>query len=308
MGKLQEEITKSRRLLQNPYAHLDGNGAYSALQKSDIPVETQLGKKIKESRQLLQDPYAYLNGAGGFSALPSHMHRVTPTEKNWYSNTEIEQKAQETHRLVWKNRERIWGAAIPVNPIDMLDPSFALELLGFDFGLEETLGFYLEKGQKIEVAGLIDKSTKQVRISRQFPQSIRMFTAAHELGHAVLHRGNGLHRDRPLDGVRRSRDAREFSADKFASYYLMPQKLVRDRFVSLFGTDNFILDEATVFALVQKGLPEFLHKHKNLRDLTRLLAGAEYYNGRRFVSLAKQFRVSEEAMAIRLEELELIAV
>jgi hypothetical protein len=40
--------------------------------------------------------------------------------------------------------------------------------------------------------------------------------------------------------------------------------------------------------------------------LTRILSGAMYYNGMHFSSLAEQFSVSIEAMAIRLEELKLV--
>ena len=44
------------------------------------------------------------------------------------------------------------------------------------------------------------------------------------------------------------------------------------------------------------------------RDLAKLLADSESYNGVRFISLANQFRVSTTTMAIRLEELELVLV
>lgn len=308
MNKSVEEITKSRRLLQNPYAHLDGNGAFAALRKSSAPVGPYLGKQITESRRLLEDPYAYLDGRGGFSASTGSGHLAASRQRRRYSNAEIEQKTKEVHRLIWRDRKRIWTKAVPADPIDMLDPAVALELLGYHFDLDETLGHYHENGRPIEVAGLIDNATKRVRISRQFPDSVRAFTAAHELGHAVLHEARGLHRDRAIDGVKLSRDIIETEADTFATNYLMPRKLVRDRFHCHFETESFIFDEDTVFELVQKSLPEFNSKHKTLRDLSRLLANAEYYNGRRFVSLASQFRVSVEAMAIRLEELELLAI
>jgi len=41
----------------------------------------------------------------------------------------------------------------------------------------------------------------------------------------------------------------------------------------------------------------------NLHGLARLLAAAESYGGSRFVSLSERFRVSREAMAIRLKDL-----
>lgn len=307
MSNSLEEISKSRLLLQNPYAYLDGNGAYSAFRESDALAAQSLSKQITASRRLLEDPYAYLGCDGDFSALPGRAQRGH-SKKHRYSNFEIEQKAREIQALVWKNKKIIWGDAVPTDPVDILDPAFALGLLGYDFDLEETLGHYRENGQSIEVAGLIDDVAKRVRISRQFPVSVRAFTSAHELGHAVLHEARGLHRDRPLDGVRLSRGVMELEADKFATNYLMPRKLVRDRFVGLFGMDCFVFDEDAVFALTHGSLSAFNSKHKTLRDLSRLLASVEYYNGYRFISLTNQFRVSVEAMAIRLEELGLVAV
>ncbi|MHB1086001.1 MAG: ImmA/IrrE family metallo-endopeptidase [Thiobacillus sp.] len=301
------EITKSRRLLQNPYAYLDGGGTYSALLDAGKPARS-LSEQITEHRYLLEDPYAYLDEDGAFSALPEYTQLHAAKKRNRYSNVELEQKAKELHKIIWKNRSKIWGHDHPSDPIDMLDPSVALNLIGYDFDLDETLGQSHINGRLIEVAGIIDNSSRRVRISRQFPNDVRVFTAAHELGHALLHEARGLHRDRPFDGATLSRDGIEFQADKFATYFLMPEKLVRARFVNFFATDCFVLNEETVFALSRRSLPDFQKKCKTLRDLARALANAEYYDGLRFVSMARQFRVSIEAMAIRLEELGLLAV
>ena len=46
----------------------------------------------------------------------------------------------------------------------------------------------------------------------------------------------------------------------------------------------------------------------SLRDISRILAKTESFNGQYFRSLADQFYVSVEAMAIRLEELSLLEV
>ena len=189
----------------------------------------------------------------------------------------------------------------------MLDPSVALRIIGYDFDLDETLGQYRSNGRLIEVAGIIDSPSRRVRISRQFPNDVRVFTTAHELGHALLHEARGLHRDRPLNGATSSRDVVEIEADKFATYFLMPERLVKRRFTHFFATDCFVVDEPTVFALSRSSMSDFQKKCKTLRDLSRILASAEYYNGLRFVSMAGQFRVSIEAMAIRLEELGLVA-
>lgn len=305
MSKSLERITQSRRLLQNPYAYLDDHGSYTALHRSDRS-SASLSEQITESRRLLDDPYAYLDGDGSFSALSSHTQLDIAKKQHRHSNIELQQKAKELHREIWLNKSKIWGDAAPSDPVEMLDPSIALHLIGYDYDLEETLGQHRSNGRLIEVAGIIDNTSKRVFISRQFPNNVRIFTAAHELGHAVLHEARGLHRDKPLDGATLSRDSIEFEADKFATYFLMPEKLVRARFANIFATDCFTVNEETVFALSRISLNDFQKKCKALRDLSRILACAEYYNGLRFISLANQFRVSIEAMAIRLEELELL--
>lgn len=301
------EITESRRLLQNPYAYLDGGGSYSALLDAG-KLASSLSQQIANHRYLLGDPYAYLDGDGTFSARLEYTQPPSTKKRHRYSNVELEQKAKDLHKIIWKNRSKIWGEDHPSDLVDMLDPSVALNLIGYDFDLDETLGQSHINGRLLEVAGIIDDSSRRVRISRQFPNDVRVFTAAHELGHALLHEAGGLHRDRPLDGETLSRHGIEFEADKFATYFLMPEKLVRARFASFFATDRFVVNEETVFALSRSSLLEFQQKFKTLRDVSRALANAEYYDGRRFISMARQFRVSIGAMAIRLEELELLAV
>lgn len=301
------EITESRRLLQNPYAYLDGGGSYSALSKAGKPCSS-LNQQIANHRHLLEDPYAYLDGDGTFSALEYKEPPSSTKRRRRYSNFELEQKAKELHTIIWKNKTKIWGEEHPSDLVDMLDPSVALNLIGYDFDLDETLGQSHINGRLLEVAGIIDSSSRRVRISRQFPNDVRVFTAAHELGHALLHEARGLHRDRPLDGETLSRHGIEFEADKFATYFLMPEKLVRARFASFFATDRFVVDEDTAFALARISLPEFRQRFKTLRDVSRALATTEYYDGRRFISMARQFRVSVGAMAIRLEELGLVVV
>lgn len=320
---MYERISESRRKLRNPYAYLDGEGSYSAADANES-ADNSTDQQLAESRALLQDPYAYLDGEGKFTALMTrpkavkHSRRISqqavprqhssPIAKKAlrHSNSEIEQAAKELHKKIWQDRDQIWRGNPPSDPIAMLDPSVALGLIGYDYEIAETLGQY--PGGIIEVAGMVDSTSKRVSISRQFPANVRTFTAAHEVGHAVLHGARGVHRDRALDGTALSRDAVEFEADKFASYFLMPEKLVRSRFVSTFGSELFTVSEATAFALGRTNLSDFQRQYKTLRDLSRLLARAERYNGQQICSLANQFRVSIEAMAIRLEELGLLGI
>jgi hypothetical protein len=292
-------------------------------------MDKSLSDGITASRQLLQNPYAHLSEGGRFDALPvtphaqAHATHCLPQDliqkysgqeantpiKPRYSVIEIELRARSLQASLWKDRDRIWPGATPSNPINVLDPFIALSLLGYDCDLDETLGQFHSNGKQVEVAGILDKSARQVRISRQFPNSVRSFTAAHELGHALLHdTGGALHRDRPLDGTTPSRMGIEFEADKFAAFFLMPAKQVQAVFERFFLTDQFTLNESTAFALGHGNYETLCKKCKTPRQLSRLIASAEQYNGVHFISLANQFLVSDEAMAIRLEELGLVAL
>lgn len=270
--------------------------------------------EISQSRLLLKNRYAYLDedspsGYDGLSNRPNTLKREFIQRKNGrYSVIEIEELAKKLLNKLWQEKNLIWVNATPSSPLGVIDPELTLELFEYDFDLEETLGQFTIDGKLIDVAGTIDKNSMQVRISRQFPKNIRRFTAAHELGHALLHKESGLHRDRPVDGINLARNPIELEADKFATFFLMPEKLVREIFKKFFLTDRFNLDEATAFALGLSDYRALTKKYKTLRELSRLLASTERYNGLQFVSLADQFQVSTEAMAIRLEELGLVEI
>lgn len=290
-----DPIRSSRELLQNPYAYLNDEGTYSA---EGVEQRQELQASLQPQRKL-------------YRKLPSATNVEQPSaeQPRRYSEKEIQDLVRELQAKLWRNRKQFWGEDVPNDPVDLLDPYLALHISGYDVEVKETLGQFRQGHKTIEVAGLLDNANKKVELSRQFNAEIMLFTAAHELGHTMLH-GNssiGLHRDRALDGTKISRDNIEWAADKFAVYFLMPEKLLRKQFKQRFLTDLFQISEATAFALSGNSISEIRDKFKTKRELSRFLAGAEQYNGRRFKSLANHFKVSVETMAIRLEELELIA-
>lgn len=318
---LRQRITESRLLLKNPYAYLNDRGTFG--EDDEVYVMSAVAvDKIAADRLRLQNQYAHVDGNGRFSAvlanLPAALLPVVggklagqyaalrnKRRDRRHLHKDIEAKAVKLQRLIWQHRNEIWPEGAPENPVELLDPGVAFQLLGFHFDVADGLGHYFVGNRQVEVAGLIDDSTMKARTSRRFCFEIQNFTAAHELGHAVLHDARGLHRDRPLDGSLPARDPVETEANKFASYFLMPAKLVKQHFGRLFGTDHFVLDEDARFALSRGGVD--LIQCTTPRNLARILAGATNYNGVRFQSLAAQFRVSVEAMAIRLEELEVVS-
>ena len=140
-----------------------------------------------------------------------------------------------------------------------------------------------------------------------YPPEIVNFTTAHELGHALLHDQIELHRDIPLDGSEiHSRSTVERQADKFAAYFLMPAKTLKQLFQEFFQTDQFQINEESSRMLANCSPSELRKKIHDQRDLSRMIAKCEYYNLRPFRSLSRIFNVSVEAMAIRLEELNLM--
>lgn len=250
------------------------------------------------------NPYALINNSG-----PDEESSKTKIKYN-KPICDIEKSARELQSKIWKNRHSIWQNNVPLDPVEMLDPAVAFEVLGYDFDVYVSLDDYAN-GADFKVAGLIDQTRKKAYISNFYTPTQQRYTAAHELGHAVRHpNSNGMHRDRALDGgsIKGRRNKIEKEADEFAKFYTMPRILVIRRFESIFKTQSFCLNESTMFALDPSNKKHLFPKNISIRDISRVLAKTEFYNGKNITALSKQFGVSVEAMAIRLEELELLKI
>jgi formiminotetrahydrofolate cyclodeaminase/Zn-dependent peptidase ImmA (M78 family) len=223
------------------------------------------------------------------------------------SDSEIETVARTFQNILYKYRELIWKKALPQTTLDILKAEKALRKLGYQYSEETNLGYHNLQGDRFEVAGIIDSQNKYVSISKKFAPEVRNFTTAHELGHAIFHPGSLLHRDRPLDRALalNTKDWKERQADKFATYFLMPANQVLDFFQHYFGTKKFEVNTYTAVALGWK-LSVLRKQTYDRRGLARIVASATIYDGKTFKSLAQEFKVSVEAMAIRLEELNLV--
>ncbi|WP_188048962.1 cyclodeaminase/cyclohydrolase family protein [Flavobacterium sp. GP15] len=229
--------------------------------------------------------------------------------RNRLTNSEIEKVAIAFQNLMWVNRDKIWNRDIPDHPVKILNPSVALKkCLGYNCEILPNIGIIENNNSYSEIAGLINQKDKIVLISNNYAKNIQNFTAAHELGHAILHNQNVMHRDRPLDGAMKNdmRNLQEIQADKFATYFLMPAKIVKQIFFELFLTDKFLIDEDSAINLIQNSPSKLKYKCRNLRGLSLELATAERYNNQSFRSISELFGVSKYAMAIRLEELNLL--
>lgn len=293
MPRKQDLISKRRFELRNPYAYLDGDGGYDA----EIP------EKLRDVRDEGDQPSIHTE----LSSL-IRMAKSRKLRQRSGAHASMESIARELQRILWNHREEAFGRQGTSDPRTVLDPRKALMLLGFEVDLVESLGWYNFDGIPVEIAGTIDRRNRTVAISSRYNSETQRFTCAHELGHALLHEKISMHRDRPIDGSAKSAPKvfEEVEADQFAVQFLMPRKLLKIAFRSTFGGDCFTLDLDNLFALSPGKEHYLLSKIKVTRDLSRTVAQATRFNGLQFQSLAEQFGVSKEAMAIRLEELNLV--
>ena len=145
------------------------------------------------------------------------------------------------------------------------------------------------------------------------PSYVKKFTAAHEIGHWILHQKRQQFRDSPVDGGRRRvrKSIEEVEADYFAATLLMPEKLVRREFKSHFGVKTLAampIDESLMSILSFGGKELKIAALKKDRDISQLAARCLSMNKAGLGSMADRFGVSVDAMAIRFEELGLVPV
>lgn len=217
-------------------------------------------------------------------------------------------RVRDFQNKLWTHRDKIWKKEKVTDAMKVLNPKDVVQkALGYTFRQSESLGMFTIGNELFEIAGMIDKNKGLISVSTQFPEEVMNFTAAHELAHLILHDQAVLHRDRPIDGSSNiTKDRLEQQADKFAAYFLMPASIVKEAFFLIFDVEKLYINKNTVLALRGGNLYDFKNKCKDERGFANVIAEADYYGGKSFNSLAKIFKVSVGAMAIRLIELDLV--
>ncbi|AGI24368.1 methenyltetrahydrofolate cyclohydrolase-like protein [Pseudomonas sp. ATCC 13867] len=210
------------------------------------------------------------------------------------------------HQL-WDARKVIWPNRQP-SLKELLDPGIAAEMLGIDFRAVPNLGQtrFNRSSVPFRTAGILDRQRRLIAISQEFAPEIQRFTAAHELGHWLLHDHHVMHRDRPMDGaaLHTSRPKEELEADRFATFFLMPAKAVRTHFQRIFRVPGALhFTDVTCFHLSPRDPNTLLYAEESSLERELAVAGCSRYADRRFNSLASEFGVSVTAMAIRIKEL-----
>lgn len=221
---------------------------------------------------------------------------------------DIKAKVAELHREIWRDQKTLWNGK-PSGLITMLEPEIAAQVLRVHFAYYEDLSRFGDRKERFEIAGLIDRQAGRIAVSKKFPSEIARFTGGHELGHWCLHTGEIMLRDRPLKGLSHDKEPRpplEKEADYFAACFLVPEKLTISIFEKNFGTKPLALNDDSAFWL-SNGEPDSLFETEpGSLAFALAVATATSYKGQHFDSLAKQFRVSNTTMAIRLKELQLL--
>lgn len=222
---------------------------------------------------------------------------------------DIEREARALQRRLLDESPRLWPEGAPTL-LAMLDPASAARVLGVKYEIYPELGRFGSRSGRFEVAGLIDRSLNAIAVSQRFRPEVMRFTGAHEIGHWLLHSGEVMHRDRPIDGVRHDRTPRprnEREADYFAACFLVPRKLLTQAFESTFRTRvPLVLDDSVAFWLCPDDPESLLRPDVGSLEFALAVASATSYAGRHVLSLAKQFGVSVTTMAVRLREVRLI--
>lgn len=156
--------------------------------------------------------------------------------------------------------------------------------------------------------GRLDKTISTIYIKSNISQERKLFTLAHELAHILMHKNmDVMHRevDRKFG---QKRPELEEEADYFASCWLMPRLLVIKRFKERFLCAPITFSDAIAFHLSNndEAKQELLEATKKSGIKELALSKGISFNRKSFESLASCFKVSNEAMAYRLQELKLV--
>lgn len=220
----------------------------------------------------------------------------------------IERQARLVQFEIWQKRTALFLLGVP-SPQAMFEPEIAARALGVEYFCHSELGRFGQRGDRFEIAGMLDRRRNIIAVSTRFGYAARRFTGAHEIGHYVMHEGEVIHRDRPVfDTYGRHRAPQEKEADYFAACFLAPKKLVEEEFRPRFiNHPPLPLTDAVAWNLLGESGHELWGPSAGSLDFAAAVAGATSFNGKHFRSLADVFGLSVSAMAIRLQELNLVS-
>ncbi len=197
------------------------------------------------------------------------------------------------HRLVWSRRQEFGGRDVS-DYVELLN----LPALAGIFGLTYETMPTMPRANGRAALGLLDLSKGSVLVSEERGLEVARYTAAHEFGHLLYHQdGVRQHWERELDPA--EKDPREREANQFAARFLMPKKLLIRRLSKHFDVPPIRMDENWLYHL----LGDQADPDPKELDLEYALAKANRNSrDQQIIPLHQQFKVSKQAMAIRLQE------
>ncbi len=234
--------------------------------------------------------------------------------KRWHPDEIRAVALEKVLRPLWRRRrEFARGAAIsPIGLLPIMPDRIITELLGLRLEQPEQIPEETE-GPSIGsmIGGAIDRRLGLFAVAGNLPIECRRFTLAHELGHCFLHPDLIYHRDVPLIGSERTevggRPRQEIEADRFGAEVLIPRRtlcdLIAARYRGVISPDE--IDEDFAFRLslgAFRTITVDMLVHATRRERSRIIATDTHAGP----SLMDMFLVSREAMAIQLEDLDLV--
>ncbi len=219
----------------------------------------------------------------------------------------IEREARRLQFEIWNGRQVRYPLGVPDIPT-LFDPRNVADHCGLYFEERERLGTDYLGGH--DAAGLWQRDRSTILVSLSFPYETRRFTAGHEIGHFILHPHVGartLHRELGFNAPRTNRPSIEQEADYFASCLLMPQKAVVLEFSARFGGKHPLALSETVAYHLKADAGTLFSQPRGSLMFAEAVARAQQFDRNRFKSMSQYFGVSTRAMAIRLDELGLVA-
>jgi Zn-dependent peptidase ImmA (M78 family) len=218
----------------------------------------------------------------------------------------IEKEARRLQIEIWGRREQHFPLGVP-DISTIFDPRNVADFCGLFYEERDRLEAAYPGGGP--AAGIWNRDRRTVLISSQYSYEVQRYTGGHEIGHFILHPNVGervMHRERALSGNGIVRSQQEQEADYFSSCLLMPRGAVEKEFTARFGGKQPLsLTEDVAFHLGADMRELFAQPRESLM-FARAVASAQNFDRRRFKSLTQYFQVSPMAMAIRLDELELV--